>query len=324
MQTFLPYADFTRSAAVLDVPRLGKQRVETLQILRALELFDYGWGTHPAVQMWRGHTPALVCYGLTFVAEWTRGGRAETTAEKIAEFAPEVGGRSQEGLIADGLMPPWWGDERLHSSHRSALVRKDPDFYRPVFGDDDGDVPYFWPDPPSAPSTLRTGDGSVWVVRPSSPEQFAEFRRGGHVGFGTESGIAVDGRFVGRGPAHTAQRGRIRTQTDQGPACARLLRLRPGCRRSGGRSGAGGGPPRTRIDHQSPPPMMGPFGERSPRSGPPERPIIGRRGTSEVGSSRTPRSVLPARPHEPRALHSVRGGPHALSEAAFRHRPRTP
>lgn len=192
MQTFLPYADFARSAAVLDVPRLGKQRVETLQILRALELFDYGWGTHPAVQMWRGHTPALVCYGLTFVAEWTRGGRADTTAEKIAEFAPEVSGRSQEELVADGLMPPWWGDERLHSSHRSALVRKDPDFYRPVFGDDDGDVPYFWPDPPSAPSTLRTGDGSVWVVRPSSPEQFAEFRRGDHVGFGTESGISED------------------------------------------------------------------------------------------------------------------------------------
>ncbi|MCZ4553757.1 MSMEG_6728 family protein [Gordonia rubripertincta] len=192
MQTFLPYADFARSAAVLDVPRLGKQRVETLQILRALELFDYGWGTHPAVQMWRGHTPALVCYGLTFVAEWTRGGRADTTAEKIAEFAPEVSGRSQEELVADGLMPPWWGDERLHSSHRSALVRKDPNFYRPVFGDDDGDVPYFWPDPPSAPSTLRTGDGSVWVVRPSSPEQFAEFFRRGYVGFGTESGLDVD------------------------------------------------------------------------------------------------------------------------------------
>lgn len=192
MQTFLPYADFARSAAVLDVPRLGKQRVETLQVLRALELFDYGWGNHPAVQMWRGHTPALVCYGLIFVAEWKRAGRADTTAEKIAEFAPEVSGRSQDELVADGLMPPWWGDERLHSSHRSALVRKDPDFYRPVFGDDDGDVPYFWPEPPSVPSTLRTGDVSVWVIRPSSPEHFAEFFRRGYVGFGTESGLDVD------------------------------------------------------------------------------------------------------------------------------------
>ncbi len=36
MQTFLPYADFERSAAVLDRQRLGKQRVETLQIFQAL------------------------------------------------------------------------------------------------------------------------------------------------------------------------------------------------------------------------------------------------------------------------------------------------
>ncbi|WP_407659745.1 pyrimidine dimer DNA glycosylase/endonuclease V, partial [Kineococcus indalonis] len=35
MQTFLPYPGFARSAAVLDAPRLGKQRVETLQVLRA-------------------------------------------------------------------------------------------------------------------------------------------------------------------------------------------------------------------------------------------------------------------------------------------------
>ena len=40
MQTFLPVADFEESARLLDSPRLGKQRVETLQILRAIELPD--------------------------------------------------------------------------------------------------------------------------------------------------------------------------------------------------------------------------------------------------------------------------------------------
>jgi hypothetical protein len=45
VQTFLPYPDFRRTAEVLDSPRLGKQRVETLQILRALELPEYGGGT---------------------------------------------------------------------------------------------------------------------------------------------------------------------------------------------------------------------------------------------------------------------------------------
>ena len=61
MQTFLPVADFEDGARLLDSPRLGKQRVETLQILRALELPDYGWASHPAVRMWRGRTPAHGC-----------------------------------------------------------------------------------------------------------------------------------------------------------------------------------------------------------------------------------------------------------------------
>ncbi|WP_308219790.1 MSMEG_6728 family protein [Gordonia sp. McavH-238-E] len=92
MQTFLPYPDFRRSAEVLDPARLGKQRVETLQILRALELFDYGWSSHPAVTMWRGHTPALVAYGLAFVDVWTGEGRADSTAPMIAEFRARRGG----------------------------------------------------------------------------------------------------------------------------------------------------------------------------------------------------------------------------------------
>lgn len=36
MQTFLPYSSFKRSAAVLDNKRLGKQRVETLQVMQGL------------------------------------------------------------------------------------------------------------------------------------------------------------------------------------------------------------------------------------------------------------------------------------------------
>ena len=49
MQTFLPVPDFAESARLLDPARLGKQRVETLQVLRAIELPDYGWASHPAV-----------------------------------------------------------------------------------------------------------------------------------------------------------------------------------------------------------------------------------------------------------------------------------
>ncbi|WP_432561431.1 MSMEG_6728 family protein [Kineococcus sp. SYSU DK003] len=196
MQTFLPYADFARSAAVLDGPRLGKQRVETLQVLRALELPDYGWANHPAVRMWRGCTPALVSYGLACVAEWTRTGRADSTRRLISEFAPEVVGVPQHEIP----MPPWLGDEALHLSHRSALLRKDPAIYRPLFGDaEPDDLPYVWPDPPSLEPPQRSAGRLVWVVRPASAESLGEFLTDGIVGLGTESGIDVDVRGAAEG-----------------------------------------------------------------------------------------------------------------------------
>ena len=36
MQTFLPYSSFTESAKILDWRRLGKQRVEGMQIINAI------------------------------------------------------------------------------------------------------------------------------------------------------------------------------------------------------------------------------------------------------------------------------------------------
>ena len=36
MQTFTPYSDFQASARALDNKRLGKQRVEVIQIVRAI------------------------------------------------------------------------------------------------------------------------------------------------------------------------------------------------------------------------------------------------------------------------------------------------
>src|SRR3954453_72449 len=118
MQTFLPVADFEDGARLLDSPRLGKQRVETLQILRAIELPDYGWATHPAVRMWRGRTPALVAYGLAMVRDWRGRGFADSTEGQIREFAPAVATATQSELGAAGLLPSWVGNEALHRSHR--------------------------------------------------------------------------------------------------------------------------------------------------------------------------------------------------------------
>lgn len=141
MQTFLPYPSFAESARVLDTPRLGKQRVEALQLLRAVTIPTYGWRHHPAAKMWRGYVPALAKYGVAMTDEWMARGHPGTVRPQLLLFAPEV-----EELTQDQLeLPPWLGDESFHLAHRSNLVRKDPEHYRANFGDVPDDLPYIWP-----------------------------------------------------------------------------------------------------------------------------------------------------------------------------------
>lgn len=114
MQTFLPYPDFEKSAKVLDFKRLGKQRGEALTIIRAIEVGN-GWSNHPATKMWVGYTRALKLYHNTIIREWIDRGY-ENNMDLY-----EVGDTFE--------FPPWLGDERLHRSHRSNLLRKDPEYY---------------------------------------------------------------------------------------------------------------------------------------------------------------------------------------------------
>ena len=192
MQTFLPVADFTESARLLDNPRLGKQRVECLQVLRALELPDYGWANHPVVTMWRGHTAGLVVYSLAMVRVWRERGFADTTETLIAEFAPDAAGMTQAEAAAAGLLPSWVGDEELHLSHRSNLLAKDPAFYRSQFPADPDDLPYKWPGADDVPPAAAPEGVPVWVVRPRAHTELGAALATGIVGLGTQAGVDVD------------------------------------------------------------------------------------------------------------------------------------
>jgi hypothetical protein len=149
MQTFLPYPGFAESARVLDKRRLGKQRVETIQVLRALTVPGYGWRHHPAAAMWAGYEEALVRYGLDICEVWCESGSADTCAvtlvEDLASGTALSAARTQAALAAAGELPPWLGDPAFHRSHQAALVRKDPGHYRPYFSDVPDDLPYVWP-----------------------------------------------------------------------------------------------------------------------------------------------------------------------------------
>ena len=131
MQTFLPFPDFDQCAKVLDYRRLGKQRVEAYQIWQTLTGVNAGWQNHPAVKMWRGFESALLFYHDIIIKEWVARGYNNNMLLRAEELSFKL--------------PPWLGDERLHKSHRSNLVRKLPTHYGNIFTDVDGNLPYYWP-----------------------------------------------------------------------------------------------------------------------------------------------------------------------------------
>ena len=137
MQTFLPYADFRQSASVLDYRRLGKQRVETKQILNALSVYGAkGWRNHPATKMWEGHEVLLAHYGLTMCREWLSRGYVDN----LSGFFLDVIDNEQHNTDT-----PWFiGNAEFHLSHQSNLLRKDFTFYGEQFPNVPNDLPYIW------------------------------------------------------------------------------------------------------------------------------------------------------------------------------------
>ena len=139
MQTFLPYADYNKSASVLDRQRLGKQRVENLQILKSLLQPDYGWKNHPAVKMWQGHLISLLDYQTSICQEWTSRGYKDTCLDKSFALLDEHGGELRI------VKPDWIGNEALHLSHQSNLLRKSPEHYAQYFPGVSNNLEYYWP-----------------------------------------------------------------------------------------------------------------------------------------------------------------------------------
>lgn len=141
MQTFLPYSNFSESAKVLDRMRLGKQRVETYQILKTLltETKSNAWKNHPAVKMWKGYELALLRYQEAICKEWTSRGYRDTCLEKSRDVYFSTGRHESNE------MPPWLGDEKFHASHRSNLLRKNFEHYSQFKWSEPDTLDYVWP-----------------------------------------------------------------------------------------------------------------------------------------------------------------------------------
>lgn len=135
MQTFLPYPNYIRSVQSLDMKRLGKQRVEAMQIINILEnkQSTAGWKNHPAVKMWEGYLNSLKYYCNCCIDEWVKRGYKNTMAKYPVDHQNE---------------DPWFiGNENFHRAMRARLIEKNEEFYLPKFTGDKGfnDGKYFWP-----------------------------------------------------------------------------------------------------------------------------------------------------------------------------------
>jgi len=132
MQTFLPEFDFFSCAMILDYKRLGKQRLEAMQILNAMYNPKNHWHNHVAVRMWRGYEDCLKYYANWIIREWIkRGYENNMKFFSIPDIFP---------------VPAWLTDRRLHLSHKCNLMRKNPDYYRQFdWPNIDVEAPYWWP-----------------------------------------------------------------------------------------------------------------------------------------------------------------------------------
>jgi hypothetical protein len=153
MQTFVPSDDLEFISWCLDYKRLGKQRVESWQILNTLDCIKRGdlymidkrgkrrkrgWVEHPAVLMWKGHEWFLCLYSEAICNEWIDRGYKDTMLERFE-------GWREQHPNAYKKAPTWWGNELVHRSHRSKLLTKDYDYYKSTFPFDDPGLDYYWP-----------------------------------------------------------------------------------------------------------------------------------------------------------------------------------
>jgi hypothetical protein len=85
--------------------------------------------------MWLYNRGSLAHYGIAICDEWLNRGYRDSCREQIEVF------------LGDDTPPYWLGNNDIHLSYQSNLVRKMPEHYRQFFPDVPDNLPYIWPNP---------------------------------------------------------------------------------------------------------------------------------------------------------------------------------
>ena len=128
----MPISNYLGSMRCLDKSRIGNQ-----VWLEGMILLKGGWPHHPASKMWRGHEYDLGEYLLAGCQVLEERGKAYPNV--IARIVKEM------EKFPDTGAPPWVGWDKFHASHRSNLLRKNPQWYSQFGWSEPSDLPYVWP-----------------------------------------------------------------------------------------------------------------------------------------------------------------------------------
>lgn len=124
MQTFIVHRDLEKSAELLDRQRLGKQRLECVQIAKACLGISKGWKNHPNVLRWKGYEPFIVSeYLHSILYEWER--RGYKNDKMRIEFFNLL-----QAVESQPIIKPFWINDKLIIQHRDLLLSKDFKFYK--------------------------------------------------------------------------------------------------------------------------------------------------------------------------------------------------
>lgn len=88
-------------------------------------------------------------YSSAVCKEWVKRGFKDTCLNKIVVI--HYGGLACSHSVANRQQgyneyyTPWLGNEAFHASHRSNLLRKDPEHYKQFNWTEPNNLPYVWP-----------------------------------------------------------------------------------------------------------------------------------------------------------------------------------
>ena len=110
-----------------------------------------GWTNHPCSIMWKPYLNALKHYTNVMIREWIdRGYNNNMELYDVDE------------MVKDDMVefPHWLGDNRVHSSHRANLLRKDYEYYSQFNWTESPESPYVWHDVDNKFYEMHVGTGT--------------------------------------------------------------------------------------------------------------------------------------------------------------------